>query len=123
LDVVKAWYVTNLGIDLSSLEPWAKVRELRLVANSVKHGEGSSAKQLRELRPDLFQNPAFARIRVEMGASWFDRQEPLAMPLAGEDLFVTEDDLRNYSAAAVALFEGVVEFCEARRDDWFPLNH
>jgi hypothetical protein len=58
-----------------------------------------------------------------MGASWFDRQEPLAMPLAGEDLFVTEDDLRNYSAAAVALFEGVVEFCEARRDDWFPLNH
>ena len=45
------------------------------------------------------------------------------MPLAGEDLFVTEDDLRNYSAAAVALFEGIVEFCEAQRDDRFPLNH
>ena len=77
LDVVKTWYVTNLGIDLSSLEPWAKLRELRLVANSVKHAEGGSAKQLRELRPDLFQDPAFAHIRVEMGASWFDRQEQL----------------------------------------------
>ncbi len=123
LDVVKTWYMTNLGIDLSSLEPWAKIDELRLIANSVKHAEGGSAKQLRELRPDLFQNPAFAHIRAEMGASWFDRQEPLAMPLAGEDLFVTEDDLRNYSTAGAALFEGIVEFCEARRDDRFPLNH
>ena len=123
LDVVKTWYMTNLGIDLSSLESWAKIQELRLIANSVKHAEGGSAKQLRELRPDLFQNPAFAHIRAEMGANWFDRQEPLAMPLAGEDLFVTEDDLRNYSAAAVALFESIVEFCEARRDDRFPLNH
>ena len=58
-----------------------------------------------------------------MGASGFERQEPLAMPLAGEDLFVTEDDLRNYAAAAVALFEGVVVFCEARREDRFPRNH
>ena len=60
LSLLKIWYLTNLGIDLSSLEPWAKLHELRLVANSVKHAEGVSAKQLRELRPDLFQNPAFA---------------------------------------------------------------
>lgn len=123
LDVVKTWYMTNLGIDLSALEPWAKLNELRLVANSVKHAEGRSAKQLMELPPDLFQNPAVSHIRAEMGASGFERQEPLAMPLAGEDLFVTEDDLRNYAAAAVALFEGVVVFCEARREDRFPRNH
>ena len=43
LDVVKTWYMTNIGIDLSSLEPWAKFHEGRLVANSVKHGEGGSA--------------------------------------------------------------------------------
>lgn len=122
LGVLKTWHMTNLGIDLSSLQPWDKLHELRLVANSVKHAEGGSAKQLREIRPDLFQNPAFAHIRAEMGATWFDRQEPLAMPLAGEGLFVTEDDLRNYSAAAVAVFVGIVEFCEARRDDRFPLN-
>ena len=122
LDVVKDWYRANVGIDLASLAAWAKIDELRLVANSVKHAEGGSATQLRQVRPDLFKNPAFAEIRAEMGGRWLDRHEPLAMPLAGEDLFVTEDDLRNYSAAGVALFEGIVEFCEARRDERFPLS-
>jgi hypothetical protein len=112
LDVVNAWYMTNFGIDLASLEAWAKVDELRLVANSVKHGEGTSAQALRLLRPDLFQDPAFADIQAEMGGRWFDRRHPLAMPLAGEDLFVTESDLHNYCTAAVALFNGIVEFCE-----------
>jgi len=55
LEIVKDWYAENLGIDLSSLEPWAKIDELRLVASSVKHAEGGSARRLRELRPDLFQ--------------------------------------------------------------------
>jgi hypothetical protein len=55
LEIVKDWYAENLGIDLSSLEPWAKIDELRSVANSVKHAEGGSARRLRELRPDLFQ--------------------------------------------------------------------
>jgi len=123
LDIVQNWYSANLGIDLTSLSAWARIDELRLVANSVKHAEGPSAQQLRELRADLFQNPAFADIRAEIGSGWLDRQEPLAMPLAGEDLFVTENDLHNYYAAAVALFEGIVEFCEARRDEQFPINH
>ena len=121
LDVVKDWYTKNLGIDLASLHSWEKICELRWVANSVKHAEGRSSQQLREVRPDLFQNPAFADIRAEMGGRWLDRQEPLAMPLAGEDLFVTEDDLQAYATAARSLFEGIVAFSEARRDDNFPL--
>jgi hypothetical protein len=100
LDIVRKWYVANLGIDLVSLPAWAKIDELRLVTNAVKHAEGPSAQQLRELRPDLFENPAFAHIRAEMGDRWVDRQEPLAMPLAGEDLFVTENDLEAYATAA-----------------------
>jgi hypothetical protein len=123
LDIVKNWYSANLGIDLASLPAWARIDELRLVANSVKHAEGRSAQQLRELRADLFQNPAFAHIRAEMGGRWLDRQEPLAMPLAGEDLFVTENDLQAYATAARSLFEDIVAFCEARRDDYFPLTN
>lgn len=122
-EVVRRWYSDNLGIDLTSLPSWGAIDELRLVANSVKHAEGGSARQLRESRPDLFQNPAFADIRAEMGSRWLGRQEPLAMPLAGEDLFVTENDLQVYATAARALFEGVAAFCEARRDDYFRLNH
>jgi hypothetical protein len=121
LDIVKEWYKDNLGIDLELLPTWAVIRELRLVAHSVKHAEGDSSRRLREIRPDLFQNPAFAHIRAEMGGRWLDRQEPLAMPLAGEDLFVTENDLEAYANAARSLFESIVEFCEAHRDDRFPL--
>lgn len=122
LEIVRRWYIANLGIDLASLSDWPRIDELRLVTNSVKHAEGPSARQLRKLRPDLFANPAFAHIRSEMGGRWHARQEPLAMPLAGEDLFVTETDLHSYCSAAVGLFEGIVEFCEARRDDHFPLH-
>jgi len=121
LDVVKNWYAKNLGIDLASLRPWEKISELRWVANSVKHAEGGSSKCLRQVRPDLFQDPALADIRAEMGGRWLDRQGPLAKPLAGEDLFVTESDLRAYATAARSLFMGIVEFCEAHRDDHFPL--
>jgi hypothetical protein len=56
-----------------------------------------------------------------LGDRWIDRENPLSRPLAGEDLFVTEDDLRAYTAAARLLFEGVVEYCEARKDERFPL--
>ena len=122
LEVVKNWYIANLGIDLASLESWGKIDELRLVANSVKHAEGTSSRQLRELRPDLFQNPAFADLRAEMGERFFDRDDPLSRPLAGEDMFVTENDLHDYCTAGVALLNGIVEFCAARRDDQFPLN-
>jgi hypothetical protein len=66
LGVVKNWYGANFGIDLASLPAWARIDELLLVANSVKHAEGPSAEQLRALRPDLFQNPAFAHIRAKM---------------------------------------------------------
>ena len=53
---------------------------------------------------------------------WLDRQEPLAIPLAGEDLFVTENDLEIYSKAALSLFEDIVRFCEVRGDVNFPLT-
>jgi hypothetical protein len=121
----KQWYAENLGVDLSWLAAWAKIDELRLVANSVKHADGGSARQLREIRPDLFENPAFAHILAEIGAMgdrWVERQTPLSRPLAGEDLFVTEDDMRAYTAAARSLFEGIVEFCEERKDDRFPVG-
>jgi hypothetical protein len=65
---VKDGYGANIGIDLASLAAWAKIDELRSVANSVKHAEGGSARQLRQVRPDLFQSPAFAEIRPKWEA-------------------------------------------------------
>ena len=43
------------GIDLASLKGLKQIDQLRLVCNVVKHGEGSSAKELRKKRPDLIK--------------------------------------------------------------------
>ena len=38
-----------------------KINELKMAANTIKHGKGDSAKQLARLRPDLFfRDPAFS---------------------------------------------------------------
>ena len=88
-------------IDLSAFPSWGKVDELRLVTNTVKHAEGSSARQLRARRPELFVSPLLAETGIR------PRPEPVKQPLAGEDLYVREEDLEDYSAALVSLWEEV----------------
>ncbi len=88
------------GFGLDRISVWAKVDELRLLANTVKHGAGVSAKQLHCLRPDLFSPPGIGDITggFPPGALKVMR------PAAGEDLFATEQDLVDYFDAAVAFW-------------------
>lgn len=62
LEIVAKWYSTQFGLQFSSLASWQKISQLRLLANAVKHGEGSSAIELRALRPDLFQDPTIQKL-------------------------------------------------------------
>jgi len=41
--------------DLEELRCWTEINELRLLTNVIKHGDGWSATQLKELRPDFFK--------------------------------------------------------------------
>lgn len=43
------------GVTTMFLDSWAKINELHLLQNVIKHGDGSSANQLEEIRPDLFR--------------------------------------------------------------------
>jgi hypothetical protein len=88
---------------LASLESWPKVNELRLLANTVKHAEGSSASQLRAIRPDYFVDPA---LRGSLPEKWqLQRGDPVSNPLGGTDLFVDRRDLTEYYHALRALWE------------------
>jgi hypothetical protein len=88
-------------VRIEALQSWSKVDELHAVANVVKHAEGHSAAKLRRLRPDLFRHPSLRE----------PNRGPLAtlphvnMPLAGEDVFVTVEDLKAYCAALVEFWE------------------
>jgi len=84
------------GYDLTQLSSWKKVDELRLVANTVKHGAGDSARRLSTVRPDLFSYPT--------GDGYFNQAPPLpymiSRPAAGDDIYVSEQDLGEYFSAA-----------------------
>jgi hypothetical protein len=42
------------GIDIDKTKSWTKIRELKFLANTIKHGDGNSADKLRKIRPDFF---------------------------------------------------------------------
>ena len=80
------------GIYITDFSFWPKIDELRLVANTAKHGEGDSSHKLREIRPDMFQNPHLS------GFSEFISGPALQVfqPLVGEGLYVSVQDIRDY---------------------------
>lgn len=47
-------------VNIEELICWEKIDELRLLCNSLKHGDGNSAQELKKRRPDLF-------VREELG--------------------------------------------------------
>lgn len=81
------------GVDIKTFASWAKVEELRLVANAVKHAEGDSGVQLHRLRPDIFENPHHDQFGLS-GA----RGSRIFQPLVGEDLYVSLTDIHDYCA-------------------------
>ncbi len=89
--------------DVTALSGWQKIYELRLVANTAKHADGSSAEKLRSLRPDLLVDPVLRGSPLEKHvlASRIDS------PMGGKDLFVTVTDLTAYRDALRQFWEGV----------------
>lgn len=116
LEKVAAWYQRHLRVDLGQLRNWSKVDELRYLANAVKHGEGSSAKQLRKQRPELFEHPLMKKLWP--GAPAFEK--PLRLPMAGDDLYVTDEQFADYAAAAVDFFEALADYFDEHGEDEYP---
>lgn len=85
--------VEELGVQLSDLPAWGKLEELRLLSNTIKHAEGRSSVELKELRPELFVAPVVAEL------PFVRRPGPTIQPLAGEDVYLQEDELDVYCSA------------------------
>lgn len=115
--VVASWYRDHFGLELSALPDWATTDELRLVANAVKHAEGGSAEELRNIRPQLFQHPAIRKLLPEED---FRIALPVDLPLAGEGLYVSEEFFRGYSEAASRFFESIANYFDQHGDAYYP---
>ena len=82
------------GIIIENFNSWSKINELRIVANTVKHADGSSAQKLKSKRPDLFSrttNPLFITPPTIPG--------PLRTPLTGDSLYITQNEFNKFIAA------------------------
>lgn len=106
LSIVTEWYEEKLGIRLTAMPSWNTIDEMRLVANTVKHGESGSARDLRALRPEMFTNPAYMEIYRSEGLSTTEaaREVRVTVPLSGDDFFVTEETLKGYAERAESFF-------------------
>lgn len=97
------WLRDEVGLDVKSLPSWPIIHELRLVANAVKHGEGHSAEDLHQLRPDLFVLPMFNN--TDIGRS----RTRVRKPLFGRDIYVSSEDFAKYHDGSVAFWTEIAD--------------
>jgi hypothetical protein len=119
LEEVVKWYKSTLRMDLRALSEWPLIEELRLVANTAKHAEGKSSDDLRSLRPELFFDPSLDRMFEGAGIRDYFVNRPVSAPLAGEDLFVTENSLRDYAEGVEKLFREIAAHLDAKEDEYY----
>ena len=84
-----------MGIDVKGMKSWAALYEIESLANSVKHGDGRSAQNLKEKRPDFFKNPNQSDL-LEAGDFL-----ALDKPILGDGLYVKPSDLDGIKNAIV----------------------
>jgi len=79
---------------------WAKINELRLLVNVIKHAEGKSEKKLRTIRPDLFTHNASCGL---------DLLKLYHSTLLEETIQIDEKDFIEYHNALVAFWDELPE--------------
>jgi hypothetical protein len=86
------------GIVLGALPSWATIDELRVVANAVKHADGTSADALRERFPRYFDDPGLVEgITLRIGST----KPRVYLPLSGDDIYLRLEHLRRFVGALV----------------------
>lgn len=120
LEIVAKWYRSHFDLDLSKLPSWPKIDELRLLANSVKHGEGRSALDLRAIRPDLFQDPAIRKYFPDLGDILQSSQ--VRLPMSGEDIFVTKEVFSDFGEAAVRFITEIADYFASHKNELYPVS-
>lgn len=115
LKTLKDWYKEHFALDFENLPEWKRIGELRLIAGAVKHADGRSARDLLKKRPELFRNPILDSLPTPANSN-----RPLRSPLAGEDLFVTEQIFAQYANAAYDFVAAIVAHFQQSASKSYP---
>lgn len=91
----------SIGWPVRSSEFFPNLNICRLVVNVYKHGDGSSFKELAELKPGYFMLPGMDNIQSEL-TDFMNKPHHA-------DLNITDDDLEHFSNAIIEFWKAVPE--------------
>ena len=117
LSLLIAWYRKNFRLDLTSLSTWQQIDTLRLIANTAKHGAGDSETQLRRRCPALFEDQGLRELLPDFPEMYTSPNTRL--PLAGQDLFISEAAFEGFGASAIAFTEEIAEHFQSHSEHFF----
>lgn len=95
-----------IAVDIKQFCTYKTLDEHRLLANTIKHAEGSSCSQLWSLNPSLFKSSFTPPVYEGPGLDWlndssvkpssdspYGKAKP---PLTGDDIYVKLEDIKRY---------------------------
>jgi len=112
-DTAKALLLER-GVDIETVPSYPKVKELRLLANCIKHGDGRACEGIRELRPELFCSPHSKDLEVSVELSL--PHTPIIQPLGGEAVYVSKEEFEAYVGAVKSFWAELSKMLEATGD-------
>lgn len=89
------------GVPFEEVKPWNKIKEMRLLVNTIKHGNGDSARRLRRIRPDYFE------LDIINGTDTLELAG--AVLLDSYSLMVKEQDFESYVRATEMFWDEMPE--------------
>lgn len=88
------------NVNIEAFNAWPKLEELRLLAHSIKHGEGKSSQDLYRIASELFESPAIKGLKgLGLGGGKACTSATIYTPLLGDDIYVTQVHIRSYESA------------------------
>lgn len=102
LSQLKTMLKEKFKINIESFKCWSQLDELRLVANTVKHGDGDSSAKLKARNPDLFKEPFQHNANIPL------------RPLVGEGLRLSANHFDSYKSC-------VEQFWRETADSLYPI--
>ncbi|WP_411725568.1 type II toxin-antitoxin system HicB family antitoxin [Methyloglobulus sp.] len=101
--------ISTSEIKIENFRSWKILEELRHACNAVKHAEGNSVEKLEKIRPDLFKNPSIDSLP---DFNFSRKRLPVQNPMAGQDIYLQEDDIRKYAFAIEDFWNEFIEKLE-----------
>ncbi len=87
------------GVDIVKTNSWPKLRELKSLVNTIKHGDGRSANELRKIRPDYFNLPhqfGFRKKTDTLELSGAVLLDQYSLQVAEEDFYTYIETAKNF---------------------------